>query len=224
MIKLENITKSYMIGDTHYHALKNISFSIAAGELIAIVGPSGSGKTSIMNIVGLLDTATSGHYYLNRDDTSQLTSDQRADIRNGRIGFIFQLYFLLPKLTALENVLLPLTYRRHEPTLSAKAMREKALYMLHEVDMDRYAHHRPMQLSGGQQQRVAIARALVNEPDIIMADEPTGALDTVTSQQIMDLLIQQVSKRNTTVVVVTHSPVVAAQCHRAIHIQDGVVQ
>lgn len=223
MIKFNNITRTYRMGNTDYQALKGISFTINQNEMVAILGPSGSGKTTTMNIIGLLDNPTTGKYYLDELDTSDFSGDRRADLRNLRLGFIFQLYFLLPRFTALENVMLPLTYRRGVQRVSMYEMKKRAMAMLDEVEMAKFANHRPMQMSGGQQQRVAIARALVGKPSIIIADEPTGALDTKTSQQIMNLLIRQVAKHKTTVVVVTHSPVIAQQCHRAIRIQDGLI-
>ncbi|MCX7120679.1 MAG: ABC transporter ATP-binding protein [Gammaproteobacteria bacterium] len=222
MIKLENVKKSYRMGDTIFEALKGISFTIAKGELVAIVGPSGSGKSTTMNILGLLDKPTSGKYYLDDIDTSQFLGDELSALRNKRLGFIFQQFFLLPKLTAIDNVMLPMTYR-HEDKLSAKAMNELAMTMLAKVNMEKFAQHRPTELSGGQQQRVAIARALIGKPSIIMADEPTGALDTKTTQQIMDLLMSEMKEAGTTVVIITHSLEVAAQCHRAIHIRDGLL-
>lgn len=223
MIKLENVKKSYRIGQNTFEALKGISFSIEKGEMVAIVGPSGSGKSTTMNILGLLDKPTTGKYYLDNIDTSEFSGDKLAALRNLRLGFIFQQYFLLPKLTALENVILPLTYR-HGEKISMHDMKERAIAMLKIVGMEKHAIHRPNELSGGQQQRVAIARALIGKPSIIMADEPTGALDTVTSQQIMDLLLAQVKETKTTVVIITHSLELAAQCQRAIHIRDGLIQ
>lgn len=223
MIKLENITKNYKIGDTEYKALKGISFTIKKGELFAIVGQSGSGKTTTMNIIGLLDKPTTGKYFLDDIDTSQFSGNKLADLRNERLGFIFQLYCLLPKLSAIDNVMLPLTYRRkNKPSLHE--MKKLAITMLEKVGMGKFMDHRPMQLSGGQQQRIAIARALIGKPSIIMADEPTGALDSATGQQIMDLLVQQVKETGTTVVIVTHSTEIAKQCERSIHIADGLIQ
>lgn len=223
MIKLENITKVYEIGGTQYKALKGLSFTINKGELFAIVGQSGSGKTSTMNIIGLLDKPTTGKYYLDEIDTSQFNGDKLADLRNERLGFIFQLYCLLPKLSALENVMLPLTYRRKEH-IGMHDMKERGMAWLEKVGMAKFATHRPNQLSGGQQQRIAIARAMIGRPSIIMADEPTGALDSATGQQIMDLLVQEVKETGTTVVIVTHSMDIAKQCQRMIRISDGLVQ
>lgn len=223
MIKLENIKKNYHIGDTDYPALKGISLEVKKGELLAIVGQSGSGKTTTMNILGLLDKPTSGKYYLDDIDTSEFSGDKLAALRNKRLGFIFQLYFLLPKLSAIQNVMLPLTYR-YEENISVNDMKDRASEMLATVGMGNYLYHKPMELSGGQQQRVAIARALVGEPSLILADEPTGALDTKTSQEIMDLLKHQMQKMGTTVVIITHSLELAAQCQREIHIRDGLLQ
>ena len=223
MIKLDNIKKSYRMGDTEYPALKGISFEIKKGELVAIVGASGSGKTTTMNILGLLDKPTSGKYYLDDIDTSKFSGDKLSALRNLRLGFIFQQYFLLPKLTALQNVMLPLTYR-HEEKISVHDMKKRAMDMLKVVGMEELGEHHPTELSGGQQQRVAIARALIGKPSIIMADEPTGALDTHTSQQIMNLLKEQMHQTETTVVIITHSVELSAQCERAIHISDGLIQ
>lgn len=222
MIRLENITKIYRMGGTDYQALKGIGFTVKSGELVAIVGQSGSGKTTAMNILGLLDKPTSGKYYLDNIDTSEFSGDKLSALRNERLGFIFQQYFLLPKLTAIENVILPLTYRVNHK-MHMHEMKERAMDMLKVVGMEKHSHHMPTELSGGQQQRVAIARALVGKPSIIMADEPTGALDTHTSQQIMDLLKEEVEKTKTTVVIITHSLELAAQCQRAIHIRDGLI-
>ena len=222
MIKLDNVTKLYQMGETVYPALKGISFEIKQKELVAIVGPSGSGKTTTMDILGLLDKPTSGKYYLEGIDTSEYTGDKLAALRNLRLGFIFQLYFLLPRLTALQNVMLPLTYR-HDENISTTEMENRAKAMLAEVGMENHFDHKPMELSGGQQQRVAIARALIGKPSIILADEPTGALDSQTSQDIMNLLKSQVQKTGTTVVIVTHSAELAQQCDRQIHIRDGLI-
>jgi putative ABC transport system ATP-binding protein len=222
MIKLENVKKIYHMGETVFEALKGISLEIQDRELLAIVGPSGSGKSTTMNILGLLDKPTSGKYYLDGIDTAKFSGDKLSALRNKRLGFIFQQFFLLPKLSAIDNVMLPLTYR-HEEKIPKSEMKARAMVMLEKVGMEKFAHHRPSELSGGQQQRVAIARALVGRPSIIMADEPTGALDTKTSQQIMDLLAQQVTETGTTVVIITHSLEIAKQCQRAIQIRDGLI-
>lgn len=222
MIKLDNVKKSYRMGDTVLEVLKGISFTIARGELVAIVGPSGSGKSTTMNILGLLDKPTSGKYYLDGIDTADFENDRLAELRNERLGFIFQQFFLLPKLSAIENVMLPLSYR-HVNKPSEKEIKELALFFLDKVGMARFASHKPTELSGGQQQRVAIARALIGKPSIILADEPTGALDTKTTQQIMELLTNELEQEKTIVVIITHSLEVAAQCHRAIHVRDGLL-
>lgn len=222
MIKLDNITKVYHTGNIDYPALKGISFTVDQGELLAIVGPSGSGKTTTMNIMGLLDKPTSGKYYLDGIDTSEFSGDKLAALRNKRLGFIFQQYFLLPKLNAIQNIILPLTYR-HSENISKNEMYQRAQDMLKVVGMEKYGHHKPMELSGGQQQRVAIARALIGKPTIIIADEPTGALDTKTSQEIMDLLKEQMQNTKTTIVIVTHSPELAAECPHEVHIRDGLI-
>ena len=223
MIRIENVKKNYQMGDNVYEALKGISFEIAKGELVAIIGPSGSGKTTTMNILGLLDKPSSGKYYLDDIDTSEFRGDKLAALRNRRLGFIFQHFYLLPKLTAIENVILPLFYRYEEQHSHAE-MKKIAMTMMEKVGMDKFAYHTPNQLSGGQQQRVAIARALIGKPSIILADEPTGALDTSTQQQIMDLMVAQMHENQTTVVVITHSSEVAKQCQREIHIRDGLIK
>ena len=223
MIKLENIKKVYRMGDSFYEALKGISFEVKKGELFAIVGPSGSGKSTTLNILGLLDKPTSGKYYLDDIDTSQFSGDKLSLLRNRRLGFIFQHFYLLPKLTAIQNVTLPLTYRVDEQHSIAQ-MRDMAMTMLQHVGMEKFALHQPDQLSGGQQQRVAIARALIGKPSIILADEPTGALDTTTQQEIMNLLIKQMTENQTTVIIITHSLDIAKQCQRKIHILDGLIK
>lgn len=222
MIKLENVTKTYKMGGTIFEALKGINLEIKEKELLAIVGPSGSGKSTTMNILGLLDKPTSGKYYLDGLDTADFSGDKLSALRNRRLGFIFQQFFLLPKLNAIENVILPLTYR-HQEKMSQAQMHARGMEMLEKVGMDKFAHHKPMELSGGQQQRVAIARALVGRPRIIMADEPTGALDTKTSDQIMALLAMEVQETGTAVVIITHSSEIAMQCSRSIHIRDGMI-
>lgn len=210
------------MGDRVFEALKGISFTIVKDELVAIVGTSGSGKTTTMNILGLLDKQTSGKYYLDGVDTYEFTGDKLSALRNLRLGFIFQQYCLLPKLNALENVMLPLTYR-HDEKITMHDMKQRAIDMLKTVGMEKHVQHYPTQLSGGEQQRVAIARALVGKPSIVLADEPTGALDTKTSQQIMDLLKAEMKATGTSVVIITHSLEIAAQCQRAIHIRDGLI-
>lgn len=223
MIRFENVKKIYRMGDTVFEALKGVSFTIAQGELVAIVGPSGSGKSTTMHIIGLLDKPSEGKYYLDNIDTSEFTGDKLSSLRNHRLGFVFQQFFLLPRLSALENVMLPLTYRQNEKH-SLSQMKLRAMEVLEKVGMEKHAAHRPTELSGGQQQRVAIARALIGKPSIILADEPTGALDTKTSQQIMDLLVSQMADTGTTVVIITHSLEIAKQCNRAIHVRDGLLE
>ena len=206
------------MGDTKFRALRDINFKIAENELVAIVGPSGSGKSTTMHVMGLLDTPTSGEYFLDGKPTSHFNRRDQAFYRNQKIGFIFQQFFLLPKLNALENVALPLLYRnipKHE-------RHEIALKILERVGMKSHASHRPNELSGGQQQRVAIARALVGDPEIILADEPTGALDTKTSQVVIDLL--KSFSKEATIVIITHDLEIAAQCPRQLHILDGLIK
>lgn len=219
MIRLEQIHKTYRTGRQTYHALKGIDLEITTGEMVALMGASGSGKTTTMNIIGLLDQADSGHYQLNGEDIRHLSPDQAARLRNQHIGFVFQSFYLLPKLTALDNVCLPLVYRETE----ASVMHAKAQSMLEKVGMWDFHDHLPVELSGGQQQRIAIARALITDPHVILADEPTGALDSQTSEQIMSLLWRLHAEEGKTIVIVTHDPEVAQQCQRIITIADGVV-
>lgn len=219
MIELRNVTKFYQIGDTTIHAVDGISFTIDDGELVAIIGASGSGKTTTMNILGLLDAPTSGEYYLNNREVSTLTGDEQAMQRNRSIGFIFQSFFLLPRLTALQNVGLPLHYRG---TPEAE-IKKNSLDYLEKVGMRKFANHRPNQLSGGQQQRVAIARALVGDPHLILADEPTGALDSKTGQDVMNLLKTFNQNEKATIVIVTHNDHIAEQCDRIIRVSDGKI-
>lgn len=216
MIKLCHINKSYpyslpVLCDIHLH--------IAAGELVALVGASGSGKTTIMNIMGLLDKPDSGHYYLQGKEVSDLTEDELATLRNQTIGFIFQSFFLLPRLNALQNVSLPLTYR-HMPIAD---IQQHAMDSLKKVALADFYVHMPNQLSGGQQQRVAIARALIGRPKLLLADEPTGSLDSRTSQHIMDLLLEINQREKMTMVIVTHDEKIAKQCQRVIRITDGKI-
>jgi putative ABC transport system ATP-binding protein len=206
------------MGDVEVHALRGLSLTINRGEVVAIVGPSGSGKSTLMNILGCLDLPTAGEYTLDGERVSALTDDQLADIRNRKVGFIFQSFNLLPRQTALSNVELPLRY-----AAVTSGRKERARESLTAVGLQDRMTHRPYELSGGQQQRVAIARALVNDPAIIMADEPTGNLDSKVGQEIIDLLLNLNRDRGTTLIIVTHDPKVAAQTQRVIRIRDGVV-
>lgn len=212
------LTKVYKMGEMEVHALRGLSATINKGEAVAIMGPSGSGKSTLMNILGCLDRPTAGEYYLDGERVSELSDDQLADIRNRKVGFIFQSFNLLSRSTALANVELPLRYAGEVPN-----RRERARQSLVAVGLENRMTHRPYELSGGQQQRVAIARALVNDPAIIMADEPTGNLDSKVGQEIMDLLLQLNRERGTTLIIVTHDPKVAAQTGRIIRVQDGVI-
>ncbi len=219
IIETTHIQKRYVMGTEVVEALKDITIAIQKGEYVAFMGPSGSGKSTLMNIVGCLDTPTSGSYVLNGHDVSRMGENQLAEIRNKEIGFVFQTFNLLPRQTALENVALPLIYAGY-----SKADRiEKAMLTLKGVGLENRAHHRPNELSGGQRQRVAVARALVNDPSILLADEPTGNLDTKTSYEIMDLFDQLYSKGNT-IVMVTHEEDIALYSHRIIRLRDGVIE
>ena len=217
MIELQDIRKSYRVGPVDVEILKGVSFTIAAGELVSIMGTSGSGKSTLMNIIGLLDTATSGSYRLNGEDPAGLAGDRLAALRNRHIGFVFQQFHLLPRLDAIDNVALPLMYRR---TPKAES-RERAMHWLERVGLADRAHHRPNELSGGQRQRVAIARALVGDPSLILADEPTGALDTRVGKEVMDLFIELNGESGVTTVIITHDPTIAAQCRRRLVLRDG---
>lgn len=219
MIELKNIEKTYTLGHHLVSALTDVNLIIESGELVALMGSSGSGKTTTMNILGLLDRPTSGHYLLNHHDVSDLTDDEAATLRNREFGFIFQLFFLLPRYNALQNVGLPLTYRN----MKSADIEQKAYASLERVGIAHLFDHKPTQLSGGQQQRVAIARSLVGEPKILLADEPTGALDSRTGQDIMNLLITVNREEKTTMIIVTHDPHVAEQCDRIIRVVDGKV-
>jgi len=216
MIELENITKIYDIGKVKLTALDDVSFSCQKGEIISIMGPSGSGKSTMMNILGCLDKPTSGNFHLEGQDISSLKDNDLAVIRNNKLGFVFQSYNLLPKLNAIANVELPLIYN------GGHNRRQRALEALESVGIGARAHHRPSEMSGGEQQRVAIARALINNPLLILADEPTGNLDTASSRIIMSLLLEQ-SKKGITVVIVTHEEDIAAFTQRTIYLRDGKI-
>lgn len=219
IIHLEHIRKSYFMGRNELEVLKGISFDINKNEYVALMGPSGSGKSTLMNILGCLDTPSSGKYVLNNNDVSKMEDNALADVRNKEIGFVFQQFNLLPRLTALENVALPLVYAG----MGRKQRNEKAMHVLNMVNLSDRSHHRPNELSGGQSQRVAIARALVNDPAIILADEPTGNLDSKTSYEIMDIF-GQIHANGNTVVLVTHEEDIAAHAHRVVRLRDGVIE
>jgi putative ABC transport system ATP-binding protein len=218
VIKLEGITKQYQMGDQTVHALKGIDLEIRRNEMIAFIGASGSGKSTMMNIIGCLDRPSSGQYWLNGREVATMNGDELARVRNEEIGFIFQSFHLLPRASALDNVAQPLIYRGI-PLRERLALAEKSL---ERVGLGARMHHRPNELSGGQRQRVAIARALVGNPSILLADEPTGNLDSATSEEIMGL-IKQLHAAGQTVVIVTHEPEIAEQCQRVVRLRDGQV-
>ncbi|MGQ0504501.1 MAG: ABC transporter ATP-binding protein [Myxococcaceae bacterium] len=218
VISLNGITRVYTVGDEEVRALRGVSFEVARGEWVAIVGQSGSGKSTLMNVLGCLDTPSAGKYVLSGKDVSHLTDDELADIRNREIGFIFQTFQLLPRETALANVELPLVYRGLRP----KERRARAEEALNKVQLADRMHHRPNELSGGQRQRVAIARALVTEPSQLLADEPTGNLDSTTGEEIIRLFVE-LHRAGHTLCLVTHEPKLAARCPRAIRISDGLI-
>jgi putative ABC transport system ATP-binding protein len=219
LIKMQNICKFYHTGTIQQKILQNVHMEVFPHELVAIMGASGSGKSTLMNIIGLLDKPTSGEYFLNGKNVTKFSDDTLADLRNKTIGFIFQSFFLLPRLTILENITLPLYYRG----APEKDANEKGLIMLEKVGLPDFAKRKPHQLSGGQQQRAAIARALIGNPGFIIADEPTGALDTKIGQMIMDMFIDLNKNEKVTMIIVTHDPHIASQCQRTLRIQDGVI-
>jgi putative ABC transport system ATP-binding protein len=216
MIELSNITKTYRMGDVDFTVLFSVSLSVQNGELIAIMGPSGSGKSTIMNIIGCLDRPTSGSYRFEEREISALTDDELASIRNVKIGFVFQTFNLLPRFSALKNVEVPLIYSG----VPARQRRERAVPQLEKVGLADRMQHRPTELSGGQQQRVAIARALVNNPTLLLADEPTGNLDSSSGGEILNILTA-LNEQGTTIIIVTHDPNVAARCRRIVTVKDG---
>lgn len=219
IIELEEIKKSYYLGKQELKVLKGISLEVFKKEYVALMGPSGSGKSTLMNILGCLDSPTSGRYILNGEDVSKMEDDGLADVRNKEIGFVFQQFNLLPRLTAAENVALPLIYNG----TSKKIRTELALEMLDRVGLADRSHHKPNELSGGQNQRVAIARALVNTPSIILADEPTGNLDSKTSLEIMHIF-DKIQQEGNTVILVTHEEDIADHAHRIIRLKDGIIE
>ncbi|WBA43861.1 ABC transporter ATP-binding protein [Hymenobacter canadensis] len=219
VIDTHDISKMYRMGTEEIHALRSVTITIQRGEYVAFMGPSGSGKSTLMNIVGCLDTPTGGQYILNGKDVSHMSDNQLADVRNKEIGFVFQTFNLLPRATSLDNVALPLIYAGY----SKSDREEKAMQALRSVGLADRAKHRPNELSGGQRQRVAIARALVNDPSIILADEPTGNLDTKTSHEIMDLFEALYVKGNT-IIMVTHEEDIARYAHRIVRLRDGLVE
>jgi len=218
VIHAKDLCKTYQMGEVEVRALCGVSLNIKRGEVLAIMGPSGSGKSTLMNLLGCLDRPTSGEYSLDGELVSHLNDDQLAEIRNRKVGFVFQTFNLLPRMTALGNVELPLRYGGENGS-----RREKAMQAMQSVGLADRMYHRPMELSGGQQQRVAIARALINHPAIIMADEPTGNLDSKSGKEIMDLLLKMNKVSGTTLIIVTHDPIVADRARRIIHLFDGSI-
>src|ERR671922_474624 len=219
VIDIENITKDYVMGEEIVHALRGVSLQIRSNEYLAIMGPSGSGKSTLMNMLGCLDTPSSGRYEFNGRDVSSMTDDELACIRNREIGFVFQTFNLLPRADSLRNVELPLVYAG----IDAETREQRATQALIDVGLGDRLHHKPNELSGGQRQRVAIARALVNKPSIILADEPTGNLDSKTGEEIM-ALFEDLYQRGNTIILVTHERDIAAHARRTIHLRDGVIE
>jgi putative ABC transport system ATP-binding protein len=216
MIDLTDITKNYRMGEVEFTVLSQVSLSVHKGELIAIMGPSGSGKSTLMNIIGCLDRPSSGQYRFEQREISAMTDDELASIRNGKIGFVFQTFNLLPRFSALKNVEVPLIYSG----VPARSRRERAAPLLEKVGLADRMQHKPSELSGGQQQRVAIARALVNNPPLLLADEPTGNLDSRSGEEILNILTG-LNQQGVTIIIVTHDTDVAARCKRILHLKDG---
>jgi putative ABC transport system ATP-binding protein len=219
VIRTFDLWKTYIMGDTEINAVSGIDIEVKRGEYVAIMGPSGSGKSTLMNLIGCLDTPTKGQYYINGNLVSDMSDDDLARIRNKEIGFVFQTFNLLPRASSLHNVELPLIYAG----LSADVRLEKARHAMRQVDLEQRMHHKPNELSGGQRQRVAIARALVNNPTILLADEPTGALDTATGNEIM-ALFERLYQTGNTIILVTHEHDIAMHAHRIIHVRDGKIE
>jgi len=221
LIDLKNIYKTYHVGELDVPVLKGVSLSVERGELVALMGASGSGKSTLMNILGCLDHPTSGEYWLERHDVSRLSSDERALLRNHKIGFVFQNFNLLPRTSALDNVMLPLSYALE--ALSDREVHNRATELLNRFDLGDRVHHEPSQLSGGEQQRVAIARALINQPALLLADEPTGNLDSHTSEEVLRMFQHLNQEEHLTIIIVTHDPAVARHARRTVGISDGVI-
>ena len=222
LIKLQDLYKTYHLGEIDVPVLKGVSLSVARGEMVALMGASGSGKTTLMNILGCLDRASSGHYWLDGEEISGLSSDELARLRNQKIGFVFQTFNLLARTSALSNVMMPLSYA---PTsISDRELRDRCVALLNRVGLGDRFDHEPSQLSGGQQQRVAIARALVNNPPLLFADEPTGNLDSRTSEEILQMFEQLNGEEGITIILVTHDAGVAHHAQRVIHIHDGMIE
>ncbi len=222
LIKLKDLTKTYHVGELDVPVLKGVSMGIDRGELVALMGASGSGKSTLMNILGCLDRPTTGQYWLDGQEVSQISSDQRALVRNRKIGFVFQSFNLLPRTSALDQVMMPLTYTATD--LSPREAKKRAIALLERVGLGDRIHHEPSQLSGGQQQRVAIARALINRPPLLFADEPTGNLDSKTSKEVLQMFEQLNREEGITIILVTHDPDVATTAKRRIKMSDGLIE